>query len=110
MGAIELIVLALATWRVSSLLVREQGPFFIFQRLRGLTGITHDPFGGLVKIPDTFFAGILSCVWCASIWVGAGWVLAWYFLPKITVLVATIFALSSGAIVLDRLFEGRTLP
>lgn len=106
MDIVTLCAMGLATWRVSLLLVREAGPFFIFQRLRELAGITHDLDGSIVKIPDRFFSGLISCVWCTSIWVAGGWVLLWFFLPKASVLAADIFALSSLTIALDRLFTG----
>jgi len=95
----ELIVLALATWRVSSLLVNEPGPFRIFIRLREWTGITHDEDDEVEMIPDGFFSDLLSCVWCTSVWVGIFWTLM-YLLDQRLVYLALPFALSAAAIIL----------
>ena len=70
MTLVELIVFGLATWRISSLLVDEPGPFRMFIRLRELVGITHDADDNVEMIPGGLLPGILSCVWCCSMWVG----------------------------------------
>ena len=92
------ILTALATWRISSLLVHEDGPFNIFKRLRKLAGLEN-----VVEIPDGFFPGVLSCVWCASLWVGAVWALVWWLAPEVVEWLALPFALSALAIGLERL-------
>jgi hypothetical protein len=68
------ILLSFATWRISSLLVNENGPWNIFLRLRQRAGLEN-----AIEIPDGFFPGVLSCVWCCSMWVGAAWTLLWFF-------------------------------
>lgn len=40
----------------------------VFVRLRSLFGIEHDAEGNPTTWPDNLAAGLLSCVWCASIW------------------------------------------
>ena len=97
MTIIDFIVLALATWRISSMLVDEPGPFRIFIRIRELTGITHDMDDNVAIIPDGLFPELLSCVWCTSVWVAFGWTLA-YLLWSQTFYVALPFALSAVAI------------
>src|SRR3990172_3330830 len=72
----SLLIYGLATWRISSILVNEAGPWDVFVRLRALAGIGHDKNRQAVIIPDGFFASILSCIWCCSVWVGLGWMLA----------------------------------
>src|SRR5690606_33513915 len=52
---LDLLLLALATWRLTSLLVQEAGPFRVFQWMR-----KHIPHGGL-----------LECIWCCSVWCAA---------------------------------------
>jgi hypothetical protein len=95
---LEFVILALATWRVATMLVNEPGPFHVFTRLRKATGIQHDADEKIKIIPDRFAAGILSCVWCSSVWVGAAWVTAWLLAPEMTIFTATIFALSAAAV------------
>lgn len=78
----------LAVWRVSQLLVRDDGPWKVFARLRR-------------RAESTAWEGLLSCIYCFSLWVAApvafalgdGWwekLLAW---P----------ALSGAALIVDRL-------
>ena len=96
LNLLEFVVYALATWRVSSLLVDEAGPFRMFIRLREWVGITHDADDNVAMIPDRLLPGILSCVWCVSIWVGLFWTLM-YFVPY-SLYLALPFALSAAAI------------
>jgi len=54
MSALDLLVLALATWRVAYMIANEHGPFRVFERLRNAL-----PLGGLT-----------TCLYCLSVWVG----------------------------------------
>jgi len=101
-----LLIFGLATWRVANMLVHERGPFQMFFRLRVRVGIGMDNDGEPVMIPDRFFAELLSCVFCSSIWIAAGWVLFWIFLPVFSLKIATVFALSALAIVINRYVKG----
>lgn len=104
MTLLEFIILGSATWRLSSLLAsKETGPFDVFKRIREKAGITHDIDGNISIVPHRFFAELLSCVWCASIWVGAFWGCFFAIAPQICIIAATIFALSTIAILIDRL-------
>ena len=101
------VVFGLATWRLSSLLVNEGGPFGVFLKLRTLAGITHDENGRPLAIPDNFFAQLFSCVWCASVWVGVSWMVFWLFSPDVAIKLAAVFAFSTIAIMLDTIFANR---
>ena len=64
----ELVALAerlLATWRMSVLLVEEDGPYNVFRRLR--------KWARSLSVPgkESELSQALSCVWCTSVWVGA---------------------------------------
>ncbi len=85
---VRLAVAALATWRLSSLLLYEDGPLDAFLWLRSIVA------GGPVP-----FRILFGCVYCLSVWVGLacavlmvtdGWVV---LLP---------FALSAAAILVDK--------
>lgn len=84
---LEMLVLAgLATWRISSLIIREDGPGRVFFRLRTFLG--------------RYFVTLLECLWCLSVWVGLGVGLLalsaiwWVLIP---------FAMSAVAIGMDNL-------
>ena len=92
---VYLIVAILATYRLTSLLHREAGPFKIFVWIRERFGIVHDFLGFPHGYPETMFGKLFECFWCLSVWVGSmttvvillgAW---WLLLP---------FALSGGAI------------
>ncbi|RPJ28028.1 MAG: DUF1360 domain-containing protein [Chloroflexi bacterium] len=93
---------ALATWRLSSMLVRERGPWNLFVWVRERAGIGHDEKGLPYMVPDNVLAGILSCTWCASMWVAFGWFLFFLIAPLLATKIATVFAFSAGAILVDR--------
>lgn len=88
---IQLIILSLATWRISNLLTDETelGPF-------GALDFTRAFFDEFVN------SDVLKCLWCCSVWVGMILTLAVYFLPVITFWICLPFALSTIAIFVDR--------
>lgn len=77
---IDLIFCSLLTWRISSLLVRERGPYAVLERLREAAGVhietdfQTDANGALIKIEqqkaDTELGQLFLCLWCCSLWVG----------------------------------------
>ena len=73
--ALGVAVVGLAAWRIASLLVNEAGPFDIFVRLRRWARVP-DPMHPTDE-PRPFIGGVLSCVWCASIWLAAGLWVVW---------------------------------
>lgn len=58
----------LATWRISSMLVKESGPFDVFDRLRDIAGVKYNQHGE--SYGTNMWSSLLSCVWCTSVWVG----------------------------------------
>lgn len=55
------IVASLAVWRLSYMIVKENGPLMIFARLRAYLGQTQKRSGGLFDM--------VSCVYCTSFWI-----------------------------------------
>lgn len=102
----DFLIYALATWRVASLLVHEGGPGSMFRGLRELVGITHDDQGNHLIVPETFLGGVFSCVWCASVWVGLGWMVADQAFPALGLFGATVMALSAVAVMVERWVRG----
>ena len=88
----HLIIAALATWRISSLLARETGPMWIFSNFRAwiekksLTGN---------KFFISLFEGI-ECVWCNSVWVAT--IIA-ILMPGNYIL--NVLSISAGSIIID---------
>lgn len=64
----NLIANCLATWRLTSLLVNEPGPYDVFGQFRDIVGIEYDELGR--KIFTSELAKMFGCFWCCSIWVG----------------------------------------
>jgi len=97
---VDLVILMLATWRMTSLVVKEDGPWNILARLRRLIGVRFDaqsaPYG------LNIIAEGLTCMWCTSVWVGAAFSLGYLTFPAPTLLVGFPLALSAAALILQR--------
>lgn len=94
---LDLITLALATWRLSSYLSNEQGPNGIFEKLRRKVGIDYHPETG-EEIPKNWLASDLACQWCVTGYVGLFFSLLYAISPKLAFYIALPFALSTGGI------------
>jgi len=101
MTALGVLILALATWRLSSLLVYEDGPYAIFARFRHFAGIEYDEYSNVVT--KNVFAEMINCIHCSSCWIGATLAILYYLIPPPTVWVALPLALSTAAIVIERI-------
>ncbi len=99
---LEFIIFALATWRLASLLAAESGPYDVFARLRAWAGVEYTPDERVIA--NTELARGLVCVWCNSVWIGAGWALAWYLWPGSWWLAAPL-ALSAAAVLVQKAVE-----
>ncbi len=102
MNALHLIILALAIWRLSSLLTAEEGPYGIFSKFRDRAGVFYignrvDAYGELAKL--------FSCTWCLSVWIGAIASVAYYYLREPIVWLSLPLALSAAAIVVGKFVE-----
>jgi hypothetical protein len=91
MAIYELILGALAVWRVTHLLNVEDGPWSIFGRLRRQTC-------------ESFWGEVLDCFYCLSIWVAAPFTL---LIARDWRAAALVWpGLSAAAIMLERLTTG----
>ena len=103
MNFLHLLILALATWRLSSLLAAEEGPHNIFGKFRILVGIHYigqrvDAHGQLAKL--------FSCTWCLSVWIGAIASVAYVLFREPIVWIVLPLALSATAIIVGKFTEG----
>lgn len=98
------LILALATWRLSNLLVNEDGPWQMFTRLRTLAGVRYNGEDFQLEAP-TMLAGAFACIWCMSVWVGLFWWALWNAWPSLALWTTTPLAFSAAAILVDRLLD-----
>jgi hypothetical protein len=90
-----LILGGLMTWRLAHMIVREFGPLGIFSRFRAYIAINQKRPGGLFDM--------VSCVACASIYIGA--VAALWPAGDVFSWVAYTLAFSAIATILERLMK-----
>jgi len=102
---VNYLILALATWRISAMLSYEDGPWFVFRRLRKLIGIMYYEEDDATVEPDTFFGSLFGCVWCLTIWIGTVVWIAYNLWPDV-IYPLVPFALSAGAIMIERFNHG----
>jgi len=90
----DLIIFGLATWRISSILVNEDGPFDVFFKMR-------ERFK-----EGLFFDSLFSCVWCISVWVAILLTLHAIMNKTLTLYLMLPFALSAIAVILEEKING----
>ena len=98
-GWVILLVLALSTWRITSLLVNEEGPRNILVKFRYFIGVRFDensePYGLNV------LADALTCVWCTSPYIGLFVWVSWLVFGQPVIIVLMPLAISAAAILVD---------
>jgi len=95
----DYLILMLATWRLSSLITHELGPFDIFERFRVVIGVREGEYG---KYGTNQLSKGIACLWCVSVWVGLFWVVSYMLFD---IWLALPFALSGGAILADEMIS-----
>lgn len=98
------LILTLATWRISSLLVNELGPANIFETIRHRIGVRYSESG--IRYGENVVAEAFVCAWCLSVWVGLILGLVWTFNGVVATMIAVPFALSGGAILIEKYANG----
>lgn len=70
----NLILLVFATWRITSLIKDEDGPYEIFYKFRESIGLTeaYENNQRILISNGSLLADIVQCFWCLSIWTGYG--------------------------------------
>ena len=100
----NLLIAALATWRLTTLLVNEDGPLDVLVKFRSLIGIKWDAQSE--SYGTNFIAEAFTCVWCLSIWIGA--VVAIFIAPTLIWYPAYALALSAAAIIIEETINGKS--
>ena len=83
----EFLILALTTWRITSLLVSEKGPADVFVKFREWAGVkwhTNAKGQRTTRYGTNWVASGLTCAWCTSVWVGFGLLPAYLIFPNLT--------------------------
>lgn len=96
----DFIILSLAVWRLSNLVVNESGPYTIFERFRYQIGIRYNEQG--LPYSTNEIAELFSCVFCLSIWLGILVSVSYWYLPTYTIYVAYPLALSTVACMVSK--------
>jgi hypothetical protein len=99
MSIIHFVILALATWRISSLLVDEPGPKNLFMRLRSKCGVKYNDLN--LRYAESIIGEYLNCVWCASYIIGAILVVVYLLFPT-SIYVFAVFAFSAVSMLADK--------
>lgn len=89
-----LILSGLSLWRVSRMLVLEDGPFYIFQRFRVLIGIYEDEEGHTQS--DNWIGTLFTCPMCVSVWLGFPLALGVWFYAYLWLGISGLFLLWWG--------------
>ena len=92
MEVFHFLLTVLATWRLSHLVAREDGPFDLVVRARARAG-------------DGVVGRLMDCPYCLSLWTAVPF--AWWIADDLTTGVALWLAISGGACLLERLVAAR---
>ncbi len=98
------LIAALAVWRLTSLLVNEDGPFGVLEKLRHFIGVRWDERSELYGA--NIVARAFICPWCLSIWTGA--LGAIIIAPSLVWYPIYVLALSAVAIIIEETVNGES--
>lgn len=93
MSTIELIVIGLAVWRFSYMLINEDGPFDILDHTRRLANRVNT------------ISALFACIYCMSIWIAAALLLLRAASLTVFEIIVYIGALSAIAIAVQHAIE-----
>jgi hypothetical protein len=101
------LIMAFACWRISALFSYECGPWDIFKTIREKIGVTsHANNCEPLQWRDNFIANLFGCVWCLSVYVAIMIYVCFTLWPGETILFLSPFAISTGAIFIERIAHG----
>jgi hypothetical protein len=94
--------LALAAWRLASLVANEEGPWQMFKRLRQRAEIWCNKYRFCRELG---LYDLVACEWCNSVWIGAGLTLLYLWIGETILYLALPLALSTVAIVIKYIVQ-----
>ena len=89
--------LALAAWRLASLVANEDGPWQMFKRFRQLAEFWCNKYK---FCSDLGLHELVTCEWCNSVWIGAGLTLLYIWLGDAILYLALPLAVSTVVIII----------
>lgn len=96
MSALHLVIMMLATWRLTNLLVIETGPGAVLEKARSLARwILGDGDGSLYQL--------MNCHYCMSVWVGTLVSMVYLFAPLPSLVIAMPLAISGASCFLQQM-------
>lgn len=95
---------ALATWRITHMLLYENGPFEALRRGREALGVRYLEDSNTIV---SYKHELTVCMWCLSVWVGIAITLLLWALPSGGLYVCAPFALSAVVIFMHRSLGGK---
>ncbi len=98
MSALDFLILALATWRLSHMVALEPGPVHVFERLRVALGAKESLNTGWQA--TGFWSELVLCPLCLSVWLGALCFALWLLSPA-SRYVFSVLALSGLACAIE---------
>lgn len=96
------VYLALAAWRLASLVANEDGPWQVFKRIRQRAELWCKKY----KFCSDFgLYELFSCEWCNSVWIGAGLTLLYLWIGNSILYIALPLALSTVTIIIKHIIQ-----
>lgn len=98
------VLISLAVWRISYMVVNEDGPWDCFARLRAWS-IRLDEFGNVVWARYGILKA-LACLWCFSIWIALSLFIVYLLMgERVVVALSLPFSLSAATILFEQLID-----
>jgi hypothetical protein len=94
--------LALAAWRLASLVANEDGPWQMFKRLRQRAEQWCNNYRFCRELG---LHELVTCEWCNSVWIGAGLTLLYLWIGEAILYIALPLALSTVAIIIKQIVQ-----
>ena len=99
----SLIILCLATWRLSVLIMDDEGPYGVLERMRHVFGIRYNEYSQRYGL-NTWAQGLL-CTYCNTVWIGLILAIVYLISPPVAVAIGLPFALSAFAIIVGKVVD-----
>lgn len=81
----QILLSALAAWRIAHMIAWEAGPFWCFVKLRTLLGVEHN---GEEPVSWGKAQEVFMCNLCGTVWLSTFFFLFWFVAPILVVIVA----------------------